>query len=69
MANQNSETRNPIFWGLIAVVIGAALWIWGAIRVDCSGPNCWHVSGFLIVSGITLVLGGIGSWFLFGSRK
>lgn len=69
MTNKNSETRNPIFWGLIAVVLGTALWIWGAIRVDCSGPNCWHGSGFLIVSGITLVLGGIASWFLFGSRK
>ncbi len=59
MSNKNFESRNPIFWGLVAVVLG----------VDCSGPNCWHGSGFLIVSGITLVVGGIASWFLFGSRK
>lgn len=69
MSNQNSETRNPLLWALIAVIIGAALWIWGAVRVDCSGPNCWHGSGFLIAAGVTLVLGGIGYGFIAGNRK
>ena len=69
MANQNSETRNPLFLAFVSVILGAALWIWGAVRADCSDPNCWHGSGFLIGAGVTLVLGGIGYGFIAGNRK
>lgn len=70
MANKNSESRNPIFWCLVAIVIGAAFVIWGAVKGDCgSGPGCWHGSGFLKIAGWVLVGAGFGGWFVFGNGK
>lgn len=69
MTNKDSEVRNPLFWALISVILGSVLWVWGAIKIDCSGPNCWRGSGALITIGIIMVLGGIGYGFLAGNRK
>jgi len=70
MTNANSESKNPIFWCLVAVVIGAGLAIWGAIKGDCGGgPGCWVGSGFLKIAGWILIGSGIGGWFALGNRK
>lgn len=64
-----SESKNPIFWGLIAVLLGGGLLIWGAIKSDCSGPNCWVGSGFLKWAGGILIAAGLGVWAVLGSGK
>lgn len=69
MTNKNSEVRNPLFWAFISVILGAILWIGGAIWTDCDGPNCWRGSGAVIAIGITLVLAGIAYGFMAGNRK
>lgn len=70
MANEKSELRNPLFWGLIAVVLGIALGIWGWSKGDCnSSPDCFHGSGFLKWTGGILIAAGLGIWAIFGSRK
>ena len=69
MANQNSELRNPLFWCFIAFVLGGALLIWGAIKGDCSGPDCWVGSGFLKWAGGVLMAAGAVGFFTLGNRK
>jgi hypothetical protein len=67
MAN---EKKNPIFWGLIAVVVGIGLGIWGMIKADCiGGPGCWVGSGFLKWSGGILIAGGLGIWAIMSNPK
>lgn len=65
----SNQLKNPIFWGLIAVLLGGGLLIWGAIKGDCSGPNCWVGSGFLKWAGSILLAGGIIGWFAFGNNR
>jgi hypothetical protein len=67
--NQNSELKNPIFWCLVAVLLGGGLLIWGAIKGDCSGPNCWVGSGFLKWAGGILLGAGLIGWQVFGNQK
>jgi hypothetical protein len=66
MAN---ESKNPIFWCFIIILLGIGLGVWGWIRVDCIGPNCWHGSGFLMWSGGILIGLGLLGWFTLGNRK
>ena len=69
MANQNSEIRNPIFWCFIVLLTGIGLGVWGMIKQDCIGPNCWVGSGFLEwAAGIMIVAALIG-FFTFSGRK
>lgn len=69
MANQNSESRNPLFWAFIVFLLGLGLGIWGLIKVDCIGPNCWIGSGFLLWTGGILIVAGIVGFFTLGNRK
>lgn len=65
-----NQSKNPIFWGLAAVVLGAALLIWGAVKGDCGGgPDCYVGSGFLKWTGGILIVGGLGLWFILGSGR
>jgi hypothetical protein len=65
-----NQTKNPIFWGLIAIVLGMALGIWGMIKADCGGgPGCWVGSGFLKWTGGILLAGGLGLWLILGNTR
>lgn len=64
-----NQKNNPIFWCFIIILAGAGLLIWGAIKGDCSGPDCWVGSGFLMWSGGILMGSGFGGWFIFGGNK
>lgn len=63
------QLNNPIFWCLVAVLAGLGLGIWGMIKEDCIGPNCWIGSGFLKWTGGILLTGGFGGWLIFGKKK
>ncbi len=69
MANQNSELRNPLFWAFIVFLLGIGLGVWGMIKTDCIGPNCWVGSGFLKWAGGILAAAGIVGFFTLGNRK
>lgn len=69
MANQNSETRNPIFWCLVAVAIGAVLAVIGWDKNESTIPERTHGAVTMIVIGCTLLVGGLLGWQLFGNRK
>lgn len=65
-----NQSKNLVFWGLIAVVLGGGLLIWGAIKSDCGGgPGCWVGSGFLKWTGGILIAGGLGLWAILSNRK
>jgi hypothetical protein len=62
-----NQTKNPIFWCLVVVVIGAILGAWGLTKVDCnSSPDCYKGSGFLLWTGGLLLLAGLIGWGIFG---
>ncbi len=63
MANQNSELRNPMFWAFIILLAGIGLGVWGMIKADCIGPNCWVGSGFLKWTGGIMIVAAIGGFF------
>lgn len=66
----SNQSKNPVFWCLVAVVLGAGLLIWGAIKGDCiGGPGCWAGSGFLKWTGGIIGAAGLGGFFLFGSGR
>lgn len=69
MSNQNSELKNPIFWCLISLLLGVGLGVWGMIKGDCIGPNCWVGSGFLKWAGGILAAAGLIGWQILGSRR
>jgi hypothetical protein len=68
MASLKKESKNPIFWGLVAIVVGAALLIWGAVKADCGGPGCWAGSGFLKWTGGILIAAGLVCWALLSNK-
>lgn len=63
------QTKNPIFWCLVCVVVGMGIGIWGMIKADCIGPNCWIGSGFLKWTGGILLVAGLVGWQVLGSNK
>jgi hypothetical protein len=65
----DSELKNPIFWCLIAVLTGIGLGVWGMIKGDCIGTNCWVGSGFLKWTGGILAAAGLVGWQILGNRK
>ena len=69
MANQNSEARNPIFWCLVAVVIGGILAAWGWDKNESTIEARTHGAVAMIIVGIALLLGGLVGWQLFGNKK
>jgi hypothetical protein len=69
MSNQNSELRNPIFWCFIILLVGIGLGVWGMIKGDCIGTNCWIGSGFLKWAGGILVAAGLIGWQIIGNQK
>jgi hypothetical protein len=69
MSNLKSESKNPIFICLIMLLIGAGLGVWGWIKSDCIGTNCWEGSGFLMWIGGILIVVAIAGWAIFGGGK
>lgn len=69
MANQNSELKNPLFWCVIMIFVGIGLGVWGWIKVDCIGPNCWKGSGFLMWAGGILIGLALLGFFTIGNKK
>ena len=66
------KTNTLIAISIIAFIAGIGLGVWGWIKEDCiSGPGCWAGSGFLIITGVILIIGGgFGMWKLtWGSGK
>ncbi len=65
-----NQTKNPIFWGLVAVVLGIALGIWGINKGDCnSSPDCYVGSGFLKWAGGILIVAGLLLWALLSNGR
>jgi len=64
-----NQSRNPIFWGLVIILLGIGLGVWGMIKGDCIGPNCWVGSGFLKWAGGILCIVALAIWGIFGGRK
>lgn len=64
-----TEKKNPIFWGLIVILLGIGLGVWGMIKADCIGPECWVGSGFLKWTGGILIVVALASWAIFGGGK
>ena len=65
-----NQSKNPVFWGLVAIVLGGGLLIWGAIKGDCGGgPGCWAGSGFLKIAGGAVIGGGLVLWAVLSNRK
>lgn len=64
-----NQSKNPIFWGIIVLVLGMGLGIWGMIKGDCIGPNCWVGSGFLKWTGGLLCIAGLAGMAVFGGGK
>lgn len=65
-----NQSKNPIFWCFIAVVLGVALGIWGWVKGDCnSSVDCYVGSGFLKWTGGILIAAGLIGWQVFGNRK
>lgn len=65
----SNQAKNPIFWCLIILLAGIGLGVWGMIKGDCIGLNCWVGSGFLKWAGGILCILGLGGFFVFGNRK
>lgn len=64
-----TEKKNPIFWGLVVILLGIGLGVWGMIKGDCIGTNCWVGSGFLKWTGGILIVAALASWAIFGGGK
>lgn len=62
-----NQTKNPIFWCFVLVLVGFTLLIWGVNRNDAIGN--YKGAGAIITAAIIFIVGGIGGWFLFGDRK
>lgn len=69
MSSFKSESKNPIFISFIILLLGIGLGVWGMIKGDCIGPNCWVGSGFLKWAGGILVIAGLAGWATFGGGK
>jgi hypothetical protein len=62
-----NQTKNPIFWCLVAVVLGIILFICGQYRNDAIGN--YKGAGFLMWCGGIMAAAGLFGWHLFGNRK
>ena len=66
----SNQFKNPVFWCLVAFVLGIGLGIWGLIKADCiGGPGCWVGSGFLKAAGGILIVAGGAGWAILSNRK
>lgn len=63
MAN---ETKNPIFWSVLAFIVGIGIGIWGLIKEDSDN---YVGSGTLLVIAVILIIVGIIGMFAFGGKK
>lgn len=64
-----NQTKNPIFWSVLILVLGMGVGIWGLIKADCIGTNCWVGSGFLKWTGGILIVAGAIGIFGFGNNR
>lgn len=64
----SNQLKNPIFKYLIILIIGVGLGVWGWIKEDCIGTNCWVGSGFIKWSGVALIVIGLAGWALSSNR-
>lgn len=65
----SNQFKNPIFWSAIIFLVGIGLGVWGIIKGDCIGTNCWVGSGFLKWTGGILIVTGLIGFFTLGNRK
>lgn len=63
MAN---EKNNPIFWSVLAFIVGIGVGIWGLVKEDSDN---YVGSGALLVIAVILIVGGIIGMFYFGGKK
>lgn len=67
MANKN--TNIPLLIFIICFIGGVGIGAWGWIKEDCQGgPGCWIGSGFLIWTGVTMIIGGLLGMLLIGGK-
>lgn len=62
-----NQVKNPIFWCLVAVLVGILLLIWGGYRHEATGN--YKGSGAMLWAGGILLSGGLLGWQIFGKRK
>jgi hypothetical protein len=66
----SNEKKNPVFWCLVAVVLGIILGVWGINKGECnSSPDCYLGGGFLAWTGAILIVAGLIGWALLSNRK
>jgi hypothetical protein len=65
----SNQLKNPTFWCFISFVLGLALGVWGLIKEECIGENCWVGSGFLLWAGSILIIAGLLVWAILSNRK
>lgn len=63
-----NQSKNPLFWSIVIFLLGIGLGIWGMIKADCIGTNCWIGSGFLKWSGGILIVAGLLGMLLIGGK-
>jgi uncharacterized membrane protein HdeD (DUF308 family) len=63
MAN---ESKNPIFWSVMAFIVGIVLAVWGHLK---SESDNYSGSTTMIVIGLIFFIAGVVGMFTFGNRK
>lgn len=63
-----NQTKNPLFWCIVAFIVGLGIGAWGLIKADCIGPNCWVGSGFLKWAGGILIVAGLAGMAIVGGK-
>jgi hypothetical protein len=53
---------------LVAFIAGMGIGIWGLIKQDCIGPNCWVGSGFLLWTGGIMIVAGLIGMAMIGGK-
>lgn len=61
-----NQSKNPIFWSVLAFLVGIGLLIWGVNKND---SNHYVGSNTIIAAAIVCIVGGGIGMFTFGNRK
>jgi LPXTG-motif cell wall-anchored protein len=67
--NAKNESKNPIFYGLIAVVLGIVLIIWGWDKYESTSAIRAQGSTAMMVAGGLSLLAGLTIWFTYNKKK
>lgn len=63
----SDQSKNPLFWCFIVLLIGIGLGVWGLIRNDAIGN--YKGAGFLEWSGGILIVAALIGWQKLGNRR